>query len=185
MDVNWEKLYTSRFFRLLRKSCLAASKASSIRSWVDIAPRESLSNEKYSVLPWYMVLESEQKERVDSLLILKYKEQMELCFGGVKNAGGLSKVFSAGCSRSKKAKTRSHAGHVVGPVKLSSRVIYIGIPGTLHSGFSPKRYIISKFILQNEVKCSTIDSLYFWVQDSLNLIIWASRARSNITRNNI
>jgi hypothetical protein len=68
MDVNWEKLYTSRSFRLLRKSCLAASKASSIRSGVDIAPRESLSNEKYSVLPWYMALESGQKERVDGLL---------------------------------------------------------------------------------------------------------------------
>jgi hypothetical protein len=68
MDVNWEKLYTSRSFRLLRKSCLASSKASSIGPWADIAATESLSNEKFSVPSRYIAIESGQKEYVDALL---------------------------------------------------------------------------------------------------------------------
>jgi hypothetical protein len=46
------------------------------------------------------------------------KNKWNVDFGSVKNVGGLSKFFSAGCSRSEKATTRSHAGPVVGPVKL-------------------------------------------------------------------
>jgi hypothetical protein len=61
-------LYTSTSFRFLRKSSLAASNASSIGSWADIAATESLSNEKYSVPLRYITIESGQEEYVDSLL---------------------------------------------------------------------------------------------------------------------
>jgi len=70
MDVNWEKLYMSRSFRLLRKSCRAASKASSIGSWADIAATES------SVLPRYIAIESGQKECVDGLLNVSQGERI-------------------------------------------------------------------------------------------------------------